>query len=92
MQFRIFSLPGCYLKILFLMGMKSSLSRQERPLMKGVFEKSVLRRIFEPKRNEMTEDFRKLHNEELHNLYSSTNIIIKIKSRKTRWAVHVSHG
>jgi hypothetical protein len=44
----------------------------------------VLRRIFDPKRDEMTEDWRKLHNEELRNLYSSTNMI-----RMMRWAGHV---
>jgi hypothetical protein len=46
-----------------------------------VFENRVLRRIFGPKRHEVTGDWRKLHNEELHNLYSSPNIIRMIKSR-----------
>jgi hypothetical protein len=46
----------------------------------------VLRRIFGPKRDEMTGDWRKLHNEELHNLYSSPNIIRMIKSRRTKCA------
>jgi hypothetical protein len=46
-----------------------------------VFENRVLRRIFGPKRDEVTGDWRKLHNEELHNLYSSPNIIRIIKSR-----------
>jgi hypothetical protein len=50
----------------------------------------TLRRIFGPKRDEATEDLRKLHNEELHNLYSSPNIIIMIKSRRMRWAGHVA--
>jgi hypothetical protein len=50
----------------------------------------VLRRIFGPKRDEVMGDWRKLHNEELHNLYSSPNIIRMIKSRKTRWAGHVA--
>jgi hypothetical protein len=50
-----------------------------------VFENRVLRRIFGPKRNEMTEGLRKLHNEELHNLYSSLNIISMINSRMMRW-------
>jgi hypothetical protein len=45
-----------------------------------VFENRVLRRIFEPKRNEVTGNWRKLHNEELHNLYSSPSIIRMIKS------------
>jgi hypothetical protein len=51
-----------------------------------VFENRVLRRIFGPKRDEVTEDWRKLHNEEFHNLYSSPNIIKMIKLWKTRWA------
>jgi hypothetical protein len=46
-----------------------------------VFENRVLRRIFGPKRDDVTEDWRKLHNEVLHNLYSSPNIIRMIKSR-----------
>jgi hypothetical protein len=46
----------------------------------------VLRRIFSPKRDEVMGDWRKLHNEELHNLYSSPNIIRMIKSRRMRWA------
>jgi hypothetical protein len=54
-----------------------------------VFEDRVLRRIFGPKRDEMTGDWKKLHNEELHNLYSSPNIIRMIKSRRMRWAGHV---
>jgi hypothetical protein len=49
-----------------------------------VFENRVLRRIFEPKRNEVTVDWRKLHNEELHNLYSLPGIIRMIKSRRMR--------
>jgi hypothetical protein len=55
-----------------------------------VFEKRVLRKIFGPKRYEVTGDWRKLHNEELHNLYSSPNIIRMIKSRRMRWAGHVA--
>jgi hypothetical protein len=50
----------------------------------------VLRRIFGPKRDEVTGDWRKLHNEELHNLYSSPNIIRIIKSRRMKWAGHVA--
>jgi hypothetical protein len=50
-----------------------------------VFENRVLRRLFEPKTDIVTGDWRKLHNEELHNLYSSPNIIRMIKStRKTK--------
>jgi hypothetical protein len=55
-----------------------------------VFENRVLRRIFGLKRDEVTADWRQLHNEELHNLYSSPNLIRMIKSRKTRWAGHVA--
>ena len=56
-----------------------------------VFENSVLRRIFGPKRDEVTGEWRKLHNEELNNLYSSPNIVRVIKSRRMRWAGHVAH-
>jgi hypothetical protein len=55
-----------------------------------VFENRVLRRIFGPKRDEVTGEWRKLHNEELHNLYSSPNIIRQIKSRRMMWAGHVA--
>jgi hypothetical protein len=55
-----------------------------------VFENRVLRRIFGPRRNEVTGDWRKLHNEELHNLYSSPDIIRLIKSRRMRLAGHVA--
>jgi hypothetical protein len=50
----------------------------------------VLRRIFGPKRGEVTGGWIKLHNEELHNLYSSPSIIRIIKSSRTRWAGHVA--
>jgi hypothetical protein len=50
----------------------------------------VLRRIFGPKREEVTGDWRKQHNEELHNLYSSLNIIRIISSRRIRWTGHVA--
>jgi hypothetical protein len=54
-----------------------------------VFENRVLRRIFGPKRDEVAGEWRKLHNEELNDLYSSPNIVRVIKSRKMRWAGHV---
>jgi hypothetical protein len=55
-----------------------------------VFENRVLRRIFGPKRDEVTGEWRKLHNEELNNLYSSPDIIRQVKSRRMRWAGHVA--
>jgi hypothetical protein len=55
-----------------------------------VFENKVLRRIFGPKRDKVTGDWRKLHNEELHNLCTSPNIIRMIKARRLRWAGHVA--
>jgi hypothetical protein len=55
-----------------------------------VFENRVLRRIFGPKRDEVTGRWRKLHNEELHKLYYSPNIIRIMKSRRMRWAGHVA--
>jgi hypothetical protein len=56
----------------------------------SVFENRVLRRIFGPKRDEVTGEWRKLHNEMLYDLYSSPNIVRVIKSRKIRWAGHVA--
>jgi len=50
----------------------------------------VLRRIFGPKRDEVTGEWRKLHNKELNNIYSSPNIVRVIKSRRMRWAGHVA--
>jgi hypothetical protein len=55
-----------------------------------VFENKVLRRIFGPKRDEVTGEWRKLHNEELHNLYSSPDVIRQVKSRRMRWVGHVA--
>jgi hypothetical protein len=55
-----------------------------------VSENRLLRRIFGPKRDEVTGGWRKLHNVELHTLYSSPSIIRMIKSRRMRWAEHVT--
>jgi hypothetical protein len=55
-----------------------------------VFENRVLKRIFGPKRDEVTGEWRRLHNKELYALYSSPNIMPVIKSRKLRWAGHVA--
>jgi len=62
--------------------------REERSL--RVFENRVLRRIFGPKRDEVTWEWRKLHNEEINDLYCSPNIVRVIKSRRMRWAGHVA--
>jgi hypothetical protein len=55
-----------------------------------VFENRVLRRISGPKRDEVTGEWRKLHNEEVHDLYSSPMIVRVIKSRRKRWAGNVA--
>jgi hypothetical protein len=55
-----------------------------------MFENRVLKRIFRPKRGEVTGGWRKLRNEELHNLYSSPNIIKMIKPRRMSWTEHVA--
>jgi hypothetical protein len=55
-----------------------------------VFENRVLRRIFGPKRDEVTGEWRKFRNEDLRDLYSSPSIIRIIKSRRMRWAGHVA--
>jgi hypothetical protein len=62
--------------------------KEERRL--RVFENRVLRRIFGPKRDEVTAEWRKLHNGELNDLYSLPNIVQVIKSRRMRWAGHVA--
>jgi hypothetical protein len=66
-----------------------SLTLREEPRLR-VFENRVLRRIFGPKWDEVTGEWRKLHNEELHDLYSSPSVIRIIKLRRMRWAVHVA--
>jgi hypothetical protein len=55
-----------------------------------VFENRVLRKIFGPKRDEVRGEWRKAHNEELNDLYCSTNIVWVIKLRRLRWACHVA--
>ena len=55
-----------------------------------MFENRVLRRIFGPKRDEVTGEWSKLHNKELNDLYCSPNIVLVIKSRRMRWAGHVA--
>jgi len=62
--------------------------REERKL--RVFENMVLRRIFGPTSDEVAGEWRRLHNEELNDLYCSPNIVRVIKSRKIRWAGHVA--
>jgi len=63
-------------------------SREECTL--RVFENRVLRRIFGPKRDEVTGEWRKLHNEELNDFYCSQNIIRMIKSSRMRWKGHAA--
>jgi hypothetical protein len=55
-----------------------------------VYENRVLRRVFGPKRDEVTGEWRKLHNEQLNDLYSLPHIVRVVKSRRMRWAGHVA--
>jgi len=66
----------------------SLILREERRL--RLYENRVLRKVFGPKRDEVTGEWRKLHNEELNNLYSLSNIVRVVKSRQMRWAGHVA--
>jgi hypothetical protein len=82
--YRIIILPG----VLYGCETWSLTLREERKL--RVLENKVLRRIFGPRRDEVTGDWRRLHNEELNNMYSSPNIVRVIKSRRMRWAGNVA--
>jgi hypothetical protein len=77
----------CAVTVLYGCGTWSLTSREEHRL--RMFQSRVLRRIFGPKRDKVTGDWRKLHNEELNDLYCSSNIIWVIKSRRMDWAGHV---
>jgi len=67
-----------------------SLTLWEESKLRG-FENMVLRKIFGPRRDEVTGEFGRLHNEELNDLYSSPNTVRVMKSRRMRWAGHVAH-
>jgi hypothetical protein len=71
------------------MGVKPDLTLREEHRLR-VFENMVLRRIFGPKRDEVTGGWRKFHNQELHGLYSSPSIVRVMKARRMRWAGHVA--
>jgi hypothetical protein len=71
------------------MGLTCSLTLREGRRLK-VFENRVLRGTFGPAREELVEGWRRLHNEELHNLYASPNIIRVIKLRRMKWTWHVA--
>jgi hypothetical protein len=87
-RFTVFCHPACCPVVLYRCETWFLTLREEHRL--RVFENRVLRRIFVPKRDEVTGEWGKLHNEELHNLYSSPDIIRQVKSRRMRWSEHVS--
>jgi hypothetical protein len=72
------------------MGVKLGFSHQGKNRLE-VSENRILRRIFGPKREEVARGWRRLHNEELHSLYISPNVIRVIKSRSMRWVGYVAH-
>ena len=69
---------------------RSLILREKRRL--RVFQNRVLRRVFGPKRDEVTGEWRKLHCEELSDLHSLPTIVRVVKSRRMRWAGHVAYG
>jgi len=77
-----------YIVVLYGCETWSLILREERRL--RVFENRVLRKVFGPERDEVTGEWRKLHNEELNDLYSLLNIVRVVKSRRMRWAGHVA--
>ena len=79
----------CSLLLLLVVVVVAVTLREERKL--RVFENKVLRRIFGPRRNKVTGEWRTLHNKELNDLYSLPNIVQVIKSRRKKWAGHVAH-
>jgi hypothetical protein len=100
-RFIVFCLPACFLGwglkytrtiilpvVLYGFEIWSFTLRQEHRL--RVFDNRVLKRIFGPKRDEVTREWRNLHSEELHNLCWSPYIIRQIKSRRMRWTGHVA--
>ncbi|KAJ4446942.1 hypothetical protein ANN_13644 [Periplaneta americana] len=81
---------ACYYSVEKLLSSSLSVKKSEKEHRLRVFENKVLREIFGAKRDEVTGEWRKLHNTELHALYSSPDIIRNIKSKRLRWAGHVA--